>query len=520
MAGQSFLYGTAVLVLASLFNRILGFIYQILLIRLILPEGIGLFNMVYPVYVLVLVMATAGIPVAISKLVAEEMARNNLHGAYRIFKMCFIILTFNSVFFTVLCFLIVPLLLEYVFPNPKVFFIFLSLIPGIVIVSLCSAFRGFFQGLQQMAPTAVTQSLEQLVRIIFGLFMARLLFPKGIEYAAAGASIGVIAGEVAGLIAMIVIYLKKRPALVSSFVLHPGESFCSILRKIAGMALPVTMARIVSTILLSLDAILIPQRLQAGGLGLSEATSVYGQFVGIAESLLFIPGIVTVSMAVALIPSVSEALAVKRIDVVRAHCEKAVRITLLTGLPFAAMLLILSEELCGFIFGYPEAGKSLEVLAVGGPFLYVQQTTTGILQGLGEASRPLRNLVLASLFKITGIYFLTGLPQFGIRGAAIAIVAGYIITAWLNLADIYRLTGFRLNARKTLLKPVAALSGMLVSIFFLHNLPAIQEIPGPFEIISTATAGLIVYILFLSFTGSINLKSIYKIKNIFLIKSN
>lgn len=519
MARQSFLYGAAVLLLASLFNRILGFVYQVLMIRLILPEGIGLFNMVYPIYVLVLVMATAGIPVAISKLVAEEMARNNLRGAYRIFNICFVILIATSTLFSCLCLLGAPFLLEYVFPNPKVYYIFLSLLPGVVIVSLCSAFRGFFQGLQQMTPTAVTHSLEQLVRVVSGLFFAYLFLPRGVEYAAIGASLGVVIGEIAGFITITTIFFRWRPWVPASPPGIPFEPLSRSAGRIFSLAIPVTLTRFVSTTLLSVDAILIPQRLQATGLDLTGATSTYGQFVGISQSLLFTPGIITVSLATALIPAVSDALALHNTSLVRARCQEAIRITLLAGLPSAIIFLLLAEDLCKLIFGYPEAGVGLKILALGGPFLYLQQTTTGILQGMGEASRPFRNLVFASIFKIIGIYYLTGIPQLGIRGTAIALVAGYFVMAWLNLADIRQLTGFRPDIYNNILKPLIASAGMGPLILLFQHYLFIHTRSDSLAIAGSLLFGLAAYVLLLIFSGSIDGNDFRRLKHILHFKA-
>lgn len=519
MAAQSFLYGTVVLLTAGLFNRMLGFFYQIVLIRLVQPEGIGLFNMVYPVYVLVLVTATLGIPVAIAKLVAEEAARDNLAGAYRIFKTCFIFLLFSSILATFLCYLGAPLLLEYVFPNPRVFYIFLSLLPGIVIVSLCSAFRGFFQGLQQMTPTALTQTLEQLVRVACGLFFACLFLPRGVEYAAMGVSLGVVLGEIAGFLSMTLIYLKSRPRILTGVAPYPFEPLGRSAARIFNLALPVTLTRVVSTLLMSVDAVLIPQRLQASGLGLTEATAVYGQFVGIAESLLFTPGIITVSLATALVPAVSDAMAANKISLVRSRCEEAIRITILAGLPGAVIFLLLAEDLCGLLFGYPEAGAALKILAPGGPFLYIQQTTTGILLGLGKASRPFRNLVIASVFKIIGIYHLTGLPHLAIQGTAAALVAAFVIMAWLNLADIRRLTGLRLNLFNILLKPFMAATGMGPLVLLSREYLRAQFQSGAFATAGAMFTGLLGYLALLLLTGGVDGKDLRRLKAILSFKS-
>jgi len=515
MKRQSFIYGTFVLLAASLCNRIIGFTYQVFLIRLIRPEGIGLLNMVYPIYVLVLVLASAGVPVAIAKLVAEEVATQNWRAAQRIFNICFAFLILSSSTITLLCLLCEPYLLKYVFTNPKLFNIFLSLLPGIIIVSLCSAFRGYYQGLQQMQPTAATQVLEQLVRVIAGLFLANLLLPRGIEYAAVGASIGVIIGEVAGFAAIIIIYLQQRPHFPVVLSSAPTEPLLRSLSRIFNLAVPVTLTRFVATLLLSIDAVLIPLRLQASGLQLDEATSVFGQFVGIAESLLFVPGIITISMATALIPAVSDATALKNTTLVRARCEEAIRITLLAGLPSAVILMLLAENLCGLIFGYPEAGASLRILAVGGPFLYLQQTSTGILQGLGEAFRPFRNLIFASFFKIIGIYYLTGLNHLGIRGTAVALVAGYFVMALLNLNDIRQLTRLKPNWLKSLFKPLIATTGMGTTIFLSKSFLFGYTGSEPVATVGALFAGIFCYILLLFLTGGVKIQDLQRLRAAF-----
>lgn len=514
MPKQSFIYGALVLLVAASFNRLLGFIYQVLMVRLILPEGLGLFAMVYPVYVLIIVLATAGIPVAIAKLVAEEMALDNLQGAYRIFYICFVSLILTSILIVSLCVLCAPFLLAYVFPNPRVYYIFLSLLPGVIIVALCSALRGFFQGLQQMKPTAVSQSFEQLIRVASGLFLASLLLPRGVEYAAAGASLGIVAGECSGLLLMTVFYFKSRPRVPCGGQQRPAEGPGKTAARISSLAVPVTLTRFISTLFLSLDAIIIPQRLQVCGLSLASATAVYGQFVGIAQSLLFVPGIITISLATALVPAISDAVSAKNIQLVRARCETAVRITLLAGVPFTVIFIFLGDKICGFIFGYPEAGDSLRILALGGPFLYLHQTTTGILHGMGRAALPFKNLVVASLLKISGIYYLTGMPHLGIQGAAAATAAGCAVMAVLNLVDIRNLTGYRIDFRKAVLKPLTAAGAMSAAIYFAHNILNAQTASEAIVVLSSVAAGFLGYMLWLVINGGVSKKDLFIIKNL------
>lgn len=469
MKKQSFVYGAMILFLASLLNRIIGFGYQIAVIRLIKPEGVGLFNMVYPVYILALVISSMGIPLAIAKLVAQEVAKGNLRGAYRIFYVCLSILALSGTVVTVALFLATPWLVTHYFPNPNVYYSFLALIPAIVIVSFCSAFRGFFQGLQQMTPTAITQILEQLVRVTAGLFIAYMLLPKGVEYAAIGISLGVVCGEIAGCATMLFIYMRSRP-YISSVKGVAQQPFSTLLKPIFSLGIPVTLTRFVSTVLMSIDAIMIPQRLQAGGMSLQQATSTYGQLVGIAQTLLMFPSIITIALATALIPAVSDALAQNNLRLVQARTSEAIRLTISAGLPCVVILLCIPTELCGVLFGYQEAGSILAVLALAGPFLYFSQTTTGILQGMGEAVKPFKNMVIASSFKIIGIYYLTSTPGIGIKGTAASIAFFYFLLACLNYRDLRCLIGYHINLNSIVLKPLfAALIMALITIFMKQH---------------------------------------------------
>ncbi|MDA8096301.1 MAG: stage V sporulation protein B [Clostridia bacterium] len=470
---QSLTYGTLVLTASSLFNRVLGFVYQILLVRLIRAEGIGLFSMVYPLYVMVLVLGSAGIPVAVAKLVAEETARNNYRSAYRIFRISFIMITCCSLLLTVVAAVLTPRVLEPLFPNPDVTLAFTALLPGIFIVSVCSAFRGYFQGLQQMMPTAVTQAVEQAVRVVAGLVLALILSSRGVAYATAGASAGVVIGEAAGLLLMTAIFLRYRPAVA----VRRGavtEALGHTCRRILSLAVPVTLTRFASTALLSIDAVLIPKRLVAAGLELTEATAAYGKLVGMAETLLFTPGMITIALATALLPAVSDAKAQGNPVLLQNRVSSAIRITLFIGMPSAVVLFLLADHICGILFGYPDAGVLLATLALGAPFVYLAQTTTGILQGLGRVMDPFKNLMIASVLKITGLYVLTGSPLLGAKGAAIALAMYFVILALLNLRDVHRHTGFTLEIRHSVVKPVFASTAMALVILGIG--PALDSI--------------------------------------------
>ncbi|HIE13513.1 MAG TPA: stage V sporulation protein B [Desulfotomaculum sp.] len=499
MSRQSLLTGTLVLATASTVNRVIGFVYQIFLIRLIRAEGIGLFNMVFPLYVLALVIASLGIPVAVAKLVSDAVTQKEYGKAYRILRLSLLYTIVSSLLVTLAVMAAASFVSGRILSNPETRLPFVCLIPGIFIVSICSVFRGFFQGLQNMVPTAVTQTVEQFIRVVAGLSLASLFIDQGVVAAACGASLGVVCGELAGFLLMLGCFFRSR-SLPHAGRQRAGEA--GLTREIFRLSLPVALMRLVSTGFLSLDAVLIPHRLIAAGLPTRAATGVFGQFTGIAQTLLYTPGVITVSLSTALVPAVAEALTARNPGLFHSRVNNALRLTMLTGLPSAMVLCMVAEELCGVVFGYPEAGAVLKVLALGAPFLYLQQTTTGILQGLGRPLVPFRNLVVASVFKLTGIYFLTAIPACGICGAGAAVVCGFLIMSMLNLADLRRLTGCAVEIKEILAKPLIATALAAAVLHFSHGCFAARA-PQALGLLAAVALTGASYAFFVMLTGAL-----------------
>lgn len=468
MPGESFLYGTAILAVVGLANRGLGFIYRVLTVRLVGPEGIGLYEMVFPAYLLVLVLVTAGIPVALARITAAQVAMGRPRQALRLLGLSLAILLGTGLTALAGLSYLAPVLASYFFPDPRAYGCFAALAPALVFVSLSSALRGWFQGWQDMVPPALAQLAEQLVRISLGLSAATLLAPRGIEHAAVGLSLGTVAGEAVGFLLLAVRYLRHRSHVCHVYPRQPGAPLRPLLNEMYALAAPVTFTRVAASLALVLEATLIPQRLQAAGYGIRAATELYGQYTGIALTLLHLPSIVTSALAVSLVPAISEALAAKDLYRVQHRCSAALRLTILTSLPFAVIFYYLPDHLTGLLFATPEAGMPLQVLAWGSLFVYLQQTTGGILQGLGEVKAVFYHFLVGTALTLGGIYLLTGLPGYGIKGTALAANIGAIAMAVLNLLTVIRRTGLTLSLTGLVLGPLAGalvMAGLLVNSY-------------------------------------------------------
>lgn len=440
MAKQSFLKGAFILVIASISVKAMGFIYQILVVRLIGTEGIGIFNMVYPIYSTVLVLATAGIPTALSKYVAEEMARDNPSGALSIMGMSIAIVVLLSTLGSCLLIFTSPFLIRLLYPDPRVIPAFLVIAPTLLMVAVSSCIRGYFQGLQDMRPTAINQLVEQCIRFIFGLLLVYLLHPYGLTWAVVGLSLGVLLSEAGGLIYVWRIF--TRSACQSRLLLRPS---LPTVMKLFNFGVPLTVTRIVGTLVSAAEASLIPRQLMRGGASLSAATSFFGELTGVAFTLLSIPSTLTFSLAITLVPAISEAQSKRQKSTLAQRTSDAMGITLLAGVPSAIILFYWGQELATVLFKAQNAGYLLKYFALGSVFLYLCQTSSGILQGTGYVKTVFCTTLISNIIRLGGIIYLGSLPDVGLEGIAISYLASFFTLALLNLTIIKIKTGFSLE---------------------------------------------------------------------------
>jgi stage V sporulation protein B len=211
--GQSFLKGALILSAAGLGVRLMGAGLKIFLAAVMGDEGIGLYQMAYPVYTTLLAISTAGIPIAVSKLVAESLAQKDFRGAYRVFKVALAILTILGSVFTLLLLLGANFFASSIAQDPRAYYPLIGISPAIFLVTIMSVFRGFFQGQQEMMPTASSQIVEQAARIVVVIVLVYLLLPRGLEFAAAGAAFGAVAGALFSLLFLLFLFFRSRKGI-------------------------------------------------------------------------------------------------------------------------------------------------------------------------------------------------------------------------------------------------------------------------------------------------------------------
>ncbi|MGI6727323.1 MAG: putative polysaccharide biosynthesis protein [Anaerovoracaceae bacterium] len=519
MGKKTFLQGALILGVAGLVIKLLGAAFRIPLANIIGDTGMGYYQTAYPVYVLLLTLSTAGIPVAISRMVAERNAVGNPFEAYRVFRISFVLLFTIGIFSSAVLFFGAEPIVNFL-ENPGAKYAMMAIAPALFFVPMMAAFRGFFQGMQDMRPTAVSQVIEQLFRVIIGLVLAVIFLRKGLTFAAAGASFGATAGAIAGLIAVIGVYLYRRKNILidmGGFSKKPIEKSGSILFQILIIAIPITIGAAIMPIMNTIDVAIVIKRLTAVGFTHDAANSLYGQLTGMAGPLINFPQVLTQAISMSLVPAVAASYKRREMEFLRYNVELGLRTALILGLPCALGLMTLAEPI--MLLLYPaqrasavSAAPSLFILAFGVIFLATVQTLTGVLQGIGKQLIPVRNLAIGAVVKVIITYFLTGISAINIQGAAMGTVAAYIVASTLNLLAVRKYTGTRFDLGITVAKPLIAGIVMSICVFFIHRLTygilgRILESDNFSNALATAFAillGVLVYLFMLIRTRAIS----------------
>lgn len=514
-SGRRFLKGALILTVAGVVVKVIGSLNWIFLSWILGGEGIGIYQIAFPLYLLALSISDAGIPVAVSIITAERAALQDYRGAQRVFHLSFLLLAVTGMVLSLLLFFGAGWLIEHrMIRDARAYYSIIALAPAIFLVTLLSSFRGYLQGWQMMAPTAVSQIVEQLLRVFTMLVFAYWLLPSGLEFAAGGASLGAGFGAVGALGVLVWYYFRLQKQLQQKMQLAPilpdGESNRSILRRLAALALPVSLSSLMLPVVANLDLFIVPLRLEAAGFSVGQATERFGYLTGMAVPLVNLATIVTASLSISLVPAISQAKSLGDKQEVLYRTAGAMRLANLTTVPFSVLLFLLAEPVVSMIYHAPGAAGVTQVMAGGIFLLGLHQVTTGLLQGLGRTTIPVVNMGLAAVVKVVLNWVLTAIPALGIQGAGLATLADLGLAAGLNLYFVYRYTGYCFPCGD-LLKNIAAAAVMGVVVQFSYG-PALSLLRIPFVAVAVVSlVGGFVYIAVMLATGGLTRRDLARI---------
>lgn len=435
MSKQSFLAGTLILVGASLLTRIIGFVYRILLSRFIGAEGMGIFQMVFPTYTVLYALITAGLPVAISKMVAEAEAHHDEQRIAAIMRASVVLVLLFSAVGGLLLYVAAPYLSHHLLKEPRTYLPMLAMLPILPVVALTSILRGYYQGRQNMIPSSASQILESLVRLSLAVALTLTLMPYGVEVAAAGVMLAMLGGEAAGLLTLL-LWKRRSPAPGA-----PAPAVRGVARQLLQFSIPVTMSRLAGTLSYFFEPIVVAQSLALAGYLSATATAEYGKLAGMAIPLLLFPTVLTFALSISLVPAISEAAAQGNLRRIRQRLHQAMRLALVVGAPFCLILYVWATPLSILLYNDATVAPLLQMMAPFSIFLYYQGPLNAALQGMGKVRVAMFNSIVGAVMKLLCIFLLASRPGIGIRGAALAVVLSFVLVTLLHWFSISRSVG-------------------------------------------------------------------------------
>ena len=470
--GQSFLHGAVILAAATALIKIIGALFKIPLGNMLDSSGYAYFTMAYNAFTVLLIISTSGLPVAVSKMVSEALAKDNWLEIKRIFNVAIFTFAVLGAVFSVGMFVFardIAVLMgdEGCTASIQV------LAPAVFFVALSSAFRGYYQGFSNMYPTAISQVIEAICKLVVGYTLVSFIISLGYsqEYASAGSIVGVTFGSVLSVAYLTVIKLREKNRLI---VNQRGViSLGAVLKKLFSISIPIMLGSSVLSITNMIDTMQIVNRLRnSAGFAGSRATEMFGDY-GLSQNLFNLPGAFIIALSVSIVPVLSASRASGNTSAVKGNIESGLRIGALLSLPCAIGLSILSEPILNLLYplkpdSIPVASQALGVLGIAVFFQCMVLILNAILQALGKERLPLIAMIIGSVVKILVNWVLVGIPSINIKGAPVGTLLCYIIIMAGDLIFLIKSAKIRVAFSRIFLKPAicAAVMGVASWAFF------------------------------------------------------
>jgi len=489
----------AILLVAMLLSRVLGFLMRVPLTHFIGDAGNAYYSAAFQVYTFLLVLSSAGLPAAISKLVSERITLKRYHDAHAVYNVSLFISAVSGVVGAVAILFGARLIADLI-NQPLSYYSMIALAPTVLIVGIMAVLRGYFQGMSTTKPTAISQIIEQVFNVAFSILFAWALHSRGPEYGAAGGAAGTGIGAIAGLAVMLIIYslnsgfLKKR---LKNARIPQQESYAEIASAVFKTAWPIILGTAVFSIMGLIDMATISNLLVSSDAFTREEVDImFGQYNGKYIVLTTMPIAISAALATAVIPSIAASKALNDEATVTAKVNLALRLAMLLTIPAAIGLSVLGDPIVRMLFPTePEGGYLLQWGGMAVVFLALYQMATGILQGLGYVKLPVIGAAAAAVVKISLNYVLISNPEINILGAVFSTVACYSVAALLNTILLKRVTQIKIDFVSILVKPLICAVGMGIASFGVYEAVFLLTQSNAIGVILAITFGASVYFL-------------------------
>lgn len=480
---NTFFGGAAILAAGIIIVKIIGALYKIPLGWILTDAAFADFNIAYYIYSLLIVISTGGLPVALSKMVSEAHTTGRGNQVQKVFRISLVAFCTLGTITCAVMFLF-PHQLADLMNNSRSYWSILALAPALFFICPLSAMRGYFQGHSLMGPTAVSQIIEAMCKLVFGLSLAWILVSKGVDesIAAGGAIVGVSIGCALAAVYMFFVYRRYR-ANVPNYDDTPDGSG-EIFRTLVALAVPITLGSSVMAVANLIDASLVMGRLQdAVGLLEDDAATLKGVYDK-AITLYNLPTQFMVPLTASVIPAVSAAIAVRNHKQGALVSETALRTTALLAIPAGVGLSVLGQPIIRLLFPTTDValgGQILSVLGFAAIAVCLMLVCNSIMQAYKMATLTMVTTIIGCVLKVIMNYFLVAVPEINIKGAGFSTLACFGTVALLDLIIIRLVLPKSLSYLRVFVKPVLNSAVMGLAVWAMYGLSSrVLAGVGPF----------------------------------------
>jgi stage V sporulation protein B len=504
MKRKSLVQGTLILALASMISKFLGFFFRIPLIYLIGEQGIGLYQLTYPLYTFLLGLA-AGVPVAISKMISERMALNRRREAQSIFKTAVWVMAIFGGLSSFGLLIFADKIIASFNWGEDAYYTLIGISFAPLFTCLLSAYRGYFQGLQEMTVPGASQIIEQIARVCIGVGLAYLLLNRGIPMAAGGASFGAVAGAMIGLLWMFYWYNRNK---IQYGITEQSSSTIRILLEILKIAVPISLGHAIGSVMALVDSMIVPGLLKLSGYSDYTATILYGQLTGKAHVLVNVPLTISIALAQNIVPAIASAHALRDMVRLNKNIQLAFKFAMILAFPCGAGLVALPSPILSLVFqGLSEGWELMQILAVASIFIIVAQTATSVMNGVGKTMLPVLAIVIGTGIKIIINIVLIPIPALNIKAAAISTLIAYILIAILDIIFVIRATKVYINIQEAVIMPAICTIVMTFAVLLIHGRMVLLT-SSNISTLAAILGGGAVYFVMLLMTGTLSIKEL------------
>lgn len=443
----------------------LGFIgtgYRVYLSNKIGAEGMGLYQLIMSVHIMTSTISISGIRVTTTRLIAEELGRNNLTNIKTILKKALVYSLFFSTITALLQFYGAEFIGTHLIEDTRAIVPLQILSCSLPFVGIGSCFHGYFYGMRRVVKSVITEIIELATLIVVFATLLSVYLPKGLNYTCALIAVAMTLALIASCISSYILYLFESKSPKSNYTKNERYSLWSV----AKISLPIAFSAYIHTFLRTFEDILIPSALRKFGASVSSSLSSFGMIKGMVLPILYFPAIFLASFSTLIIPEISEAKALNQTKRVNNIISKVFKFTLLIAVFASGLFIIYSKELGLYIYNSEQAGYLMRVLAPLIPFIYLDRVVDGSLNALDQQMSTLRYNLIDMVVRISLIYFL--IPVIGITGFIIVLFAGTLVNAILSINRLLKVTKLEFLLFDWLIKPMfcVSLSAYSVKYYF------------------------------------------------------